>query len=204
MRRPESLSDRKHRFKRAAAAVATAAAAAATAVGVASSTATGVVSLSSAATFIATPHCSVKRGRSGAGLLHRLPSSFLDSGGQAFPLHERLVTLQPPSGTSSASTGNVNMSTALPRLREIGDSLRQGMLDLPESPKKRQRAFAEALVGFVRARDAESAFSVYDMAGELGCRRTENVFNAVLSLCEGDKASVCPRPSPFLLRVAFR
>ena len=155
-----------------------------------SSTATGVVSLSSAAAFIATPQRLVKRGRDPAYLLHPLPSSFVDTAGQAFALDTRLVALKPPLSTLSSSQGNVNMS----RLRGADDSLLQELLDLPESPKKRQRALVDILVGFVRVRDAESAFSVYEMVGELGCRPTENVFNAVLSLCEGDKASVRPGP----------
>ena len=192
MRRQKRLSARKHRYKSAAAAVAATAAAAAAAGGVVSSTATGVVSLSSAAAFVATPPRPVKRGRNPTCLLHPLPSSFVDTAGQAFTVDERFVALQPPLSTSSSSQGNVNMSTALPRLRGAHDFLLQEeLLGLPASPKKRQRAFVDTLVGFVRARDAESAFSVYEMAGELGCRPTENVFNAVLSLCEGDKASVC-------------
>ena len=61
--------------------------------------------------------------------------------------------------------------------------------ELPSSPEERQKAFVEMLVGFVKARDADSAMSLYGMAGELGVRPTENVFNAVLSLCDGERAS---------------
>ncbi|CAM9237688.1 unnamed protein product, partial [Scytosiphon promiscuus] len=66
---------------------------------------------------------------------------------------------------------------------------RRLMPNLPQSPKQRQKAFSTTLVGFVKAGDAESALLMYGKAGEVGCNITENVFNAVLSVCDGDKAS---------------
>lgn len=65
----------------------------------------------------------------------------------------------------------------------------QVILDLPQSPKQRQKAFATTVVGFVKAGDGESALQLYGKAAQVGCMISENIFNAVLSVCEGDKAS---------------
>ena len=65
----------------------------------------------------------------------------------------------------------------------------QVLLDLPKSPRQRQKAFSSAVVGFVKAGDGESALQLYGKAAEIGCKISENVFNAVLSVCEGDQAS---------------
>lgn len=60
---------------------------------------------------------------------------------------------------------------------------------LPDSPNARQKAFITRMVQFVKAGDADGALWLYGAAGELGCRATEGVFNAVLSLC-GDGTMV--------------
>lgn len=65
----------------------------------------------------------------------------------------------------------------------------QVILDLPQSPKQRQKAFSSTVVGFVKAGDGESALQLYGKAAEIDCKISENVFNAVLSVCKGDKAS---------------
>eukprot|EP00903_Cladosiphon_okamuranus_P019498 g17931.t1 len=63
----------------------------------------------------------------------------------------------------------------------------QVVIDLPQSPRQRQKAFSSTVVGFVKAGDGESALQLYGRAAEAGCNISENVFNAVLSVCDGDK-----------------
>eukprot|EP00752_Nemacystus_decipiens_P002820 g2631.t1 len=63
----------------------------------------------------------------------------------------------------------------------------QVILDLPQSPKQRQKVFSSRVVGFVKAGDGDSALQLYGKAAEVGCMISENVFNAVLSVCDGDK-----------------
>lgn len=82
-----------------------------------------------------------------------------------------------------AQTDNPNPAPQLQQTQQ------QVILDLPQSPKQRQKAFSSTVVGFVKAGDGESALQLYGKAAEVGCRISENVFNAVLSVCEGDKAS---------------
>lgn len=54
---------------------------------------------------------------------------------------------------------------------------------LPRTDEARQKEIMMRLMQFVKAGDADGALRMYDAAGELGCRRTEDVFNAVLSTC---------------------
>lgn len=118
------------------------------------------------------------------------PSFCCSSAALASTADERFLT-QRQSRTHAFSIKNMSAMFGKPGDDTDGDgaALWQLSVTLPTLPKKRQNAFVEALIGFVKARDAESALALYDVADELECRRTENVFNAVLSLCEGEKAS---------------
>lgn len=121
------------------------------------------------------------------------PSWFVNSSVSAFSQRSLLAQQQ----RHSTLPYNINMPTAV-HAEPVGDALDQphdespasmAVLDLPESPRKRQRAYVEHLIGFVKARDAENALALYGMVDQLGCRATENVFNAVLSLCDGPRVS---------------
>ncbi|CAM9502435.1 unnamed protein product [Ectocarpus fasciculatus] len=101
------------------------------------------------------------------------------------------------SGCAEAGISNVNSSTnimspaVLAQRSEPSTPLpqQQLVLDLPQSPRKRQKAFSTMVVKSVKAGDADSALLLYGKAAEVGCMISETVYNAVLSVCEGDKAS---------------
>lgn len=109
-------------------------------------------------------------------------------------------------GTSSALTGdggsansenfnstNTTMSSAVfaqaHQQQQQQKQQRQLLAELPQSPRERQKMYASTLMGFVKAGDVKSALLLYDKAAEVGCMISPNLFNAILSVCEGDKAS---------------
>ncbi|CBN78378.1 conserved unknown protein [Ectocarpus siliculosus] len=90
-------------------------------------------------------------------------------------------------------------------------SQQQLVLDLPQSPRKRQKAFSTMVVNSVKAGDADRALLLYGKAAEVGCMISETVFNAVLSVSNGVRvlsdmveAGIKPRENhyAFLLREA--
>lgn len=103
--------------------------------------------------------------------------------------NQRLVSRRRPRLVSTMSTplGMNEMFVMFSKDTEVETLL---LPELPASPKERQKAFVDMLVGFVKARDADSAMTLYGMAGDLGVKPTANVFNALLSLCEGDRVSL--------------
>lgn len=135
-----------------------------------------------------------------------LPSSFVggisDSSEPACAFDGR-VLLQSSRQTSTSgctdagitnndvNSTNIMSPAVLAQLSEPSTPLpqKQLMLDLPQSPRKRQKAFSTMVVNSVKAGDADSALMLYGKAEEVGCMISENVYNAVLSVCEGDKAS---------------
>lgn len=142
-------------------------------------------------------------------LSHRgQPPSFGRSGSGAFTHSELLWTFnelllspqqQQESSTSAVlapfgnSTNITSTMSAPPQLDTTAPSRRQqAILDLPQSPKERQKSFSALVVDFVKAGDGEGALELYGQAAEVGCMISENVFNAVLSVCEGDKVSRQP------------
>lgn len=137
-------------------------------------------------------HCGIQGGASLAAYPKlSSPSCFINNSVSAFNQRSLLAQQQ-----HSTNPYNINMSTAVhaktnsDALEEPQESIASlALLDLPESPRKRQRAYGEHLIELVKARDAENALALYGMAEELGCRATENVFNAVLSLCDGQRVS---------------
>jgi len=143
--------------------------------------------------------------RSATGLVasHRgIPPSFIRSGSGACAHSELLWTLnklflspqqqqQQQSSTSAVTDSNIKSAMlSAPQLDITAPSRQQqAVLDLPQSPKERQKSFSALVVDFVKAGDGEGALELYGRAAEVGCMISENVFNAVLSVCEGDKVS---------------
>lgn len=105
---------------------------------------------------------------------------------------QRLVSRRRSRVISTISTPRTMSDVFVVFSRDSSDAEVETLLlpELPASPKERQKAFVDMLVGFVKARDADSAIALYGMAGDLGVKPTVNVFNALLSLCEGDRVSL--------------
>ncbi|CAM9752466.1 unnamed protein product [Ectocarpus sp. 4 AP-2014] len=95
------------------------------------------------------------------------------------------------AGISNVNSTNIMSPAVLAQRSEPSTPLPQHqlVLDLPQSPRKRQKAFAEMVVNSVKAGDADKALLLYEKAAEVGCIISETVFNAVLSVCEGEKVS---------------
>lgn len=106
--------------------------------------------------------------------------------------NQRLASRRRPRVISTISTPRAMSDVFVMFTRDSSDTEVETLLlpELPASPKERQKAFVDMLVGFVKARDADSAIALYGMAGDLGVKPTVNVFNALLSLCEGDRVSL--------------
>ncbi|CAB1104969.1 unnamed protein product [Ectocarpus sp. CCAP 1310/34] len=163
-------------------------------------------SICTSAAFVALP-----QQRFGQQPQHRpsrrgLPSIFIggisDPSGPAWAFDSR-VLLQSSRQTSAsgcaeeAGISNINITNimspaALAQRSEPSAPLPQHqlVLDLPQSPRKRQKAFSTMVVNSVKAGDADRALLLYGKAAEAGCMISETVFNAVLSVCEGEKARV--------------
>ena len=131
---------------------------------------------------------------------HRgIPSSFVSSSASTHsePVwavdHSKLLlstsAVKDVNNTSIKSAMFVQPDNPAPPQQQQQQQQQQVILDLPQSPKQRQKAFSSTVVGFVKAGDGESALQLYGKAAEFGCMISENVFNAVLSVCDGDKAS---------------
>lgn len=136
------------------------------------------------------PPCSSHRG---------VPPSF-DRSGSGTCTHSDLpwtfnkLLLSPPQQQQQSST-NIMSTMSAPQLDTTSPSSQQrakAILGLPKSPKERQKSFSALVVDFVKAGDGEGALELYGRAAEVGCMISENVFNAVLSVCKGDKVSRQP------------
>ncbi|CAM9179812.1 unnamed protein product [Ectocarpus sp. 8 AP-2014] len=169
----------------------------------------GAASLPCSSVCISAPFVALPQQRLGQPPQHRpsrrgLPSSFgggvSDPSGPAWAL-DSIVLLQSSrqtsasgcaeeAGISNVNSTNIMSQAALAQRSERSAPLPQHqlVLDLPQSPRKRQKAFSTMVVNSVKAGDADGALLLYGKAAEVGCVISETVFNAVLSVCEGEKA----------------
>lgn len=169
----------------------------------------GAASLPCSSVCISAAFVALPQQRFGQQPQHRpsrrgLPSSSVvgisDSSGPAWAFDSR-VLLQSSrqtsasgcaeeAGISNVNSTNIMSPAALAQRSEPSAPLSQQqlVLDLPQSPRKRQKAFSTMVVNSVKAGDADRALLLYGKAAEVGCMISETVFNAVLSVCEGEKA----------------